>query len=297
MAALGVRSEPPLVVIVGPTASGKTAVAIELAGRFDGEIICADSRTIYKGMDVGTAKPSAKEQAAVPHWGLDLVEPGERFTAADFQRYAVAKIAEIRARGRVPFLVGGTGLYVDAVLFGYEFGPEATARQRQELEGWSLLQLQEYCVKNNIKLPENSQNKRYVIRTIEQKGISEKGKKQPINTSIIVGIATERAILRTRIELRSEQLFTNGVVEEAKMLGEKYGWENEAMTGNIYPLVKKMQDKAITMAELQAKNIVQDWRLAKRQLTWFRRNPHIVWATRLEAEHYISQKLAPDEGL
>ena len=297
MAALGVRSEPPLVVIVGPTASGKTAVAIELAGRFDGEIICADSRTIYKGMDVGTAKPSTKEQAAVPHWGLDLVEPGERFTAADFQRYAVAKIAEIRARGRVPFLVGGTGLYVDAVLFGYEFGPEATARQRQELEGWSLLQLQEYCVKNNIKLPENSQNKRYVIRTIEQKGISEKGKKQPINTSIIVGIATERAILRTRIALRSEQLFTNGVVEEAKMLGEKYGWENEAMTGNIYPLVKKMQDKAITMAELQAKNIVQDWRLAKRQLTWFRRNPHIVWATRLEAEHYISQKLAPDEGL
>lgn len=297
MAALGVRSEPPLVVIVGPTASGKTAVAIELAGRFDGEIICADSRTIYKGMDVGTAKPSAKEQAAVPHWGLDLVEPGERFTAADFQRYAVAKIAEIRARGRVPFLVGGTGLYVDAVLFGYEFGPEATARQRQELEGWSLLQLQEYCVKNNIKLPENSQNKRYVIRTIEQKGISEKGKKQPINTSIIVGIATERAILRTRIALRSEQLFTNGVVEEAKMLGEKYGWENEAMTGNIYPLVKKMQDKAITMAELQAKNIVQDWRLAKRQLTWFRRNPHIVWVTRLEAEHYISQKLAPDEGL
>ena len=297
MAALGVRSEPPLVVIVGPTASGKTAVAIELAGRFDGEIICADSRTIYKGMDVGTAKPSAKERAAVPHWGLDLVEPGERFTAADFQRYAVAKIAEIRARGRVPFLVGGTGLYVDAVLFGYEFGPEATARRRQELEGWSLLQLQEYCVKNNIKLPENSQNKRYVIRAIEQKGISEKSKKQPINTSIIVGIATERTLLRTRIALRSEQLFTNGVVEEAKILGEKYGWKNEAMTGNIYPLVKKMQDEDITTAELQAKNIVQDWRLAKRQLTWFRRNPHIVWATRLEAEHYISQKLAPDEGL
>ena len=297
MAALGVRSEPPLVVIVGPTASGKTAVAIELAGRFDGEIICADSRTIYKGMDVGTAKPSAKERAAVPHWGLDLVEPGERFTAVDFQRYAVAKIAEIRARGRVPFLVGGTGLYVDAVLFGYKFGPEATARRRQELEGWSLLQLQEYCVKNNIKLPENSQNKRYVIRAIEQKGISEKSKKQPINTSIIVGIATERTLLRTRIALRSEQLFTNGVVEEAKILGEKYGWKNEAMTGNIYPLVKKMQDEDITTAELQAKNIVQDWRLAKRQLTWFRRNPHIVWATRLEAEHYISQKLAPDEGL
>ena len=93
MAALGVRSEPPLVVIVGPTASGKTAVAIELAGRFDGEIICADSRTIYKDMDIGTAKPSVEEQAGVPHWGLNIVAPGEAFSVADFKRYAVAKIA------------------------------------------------------------------------------------------------------------------------------------------------------------------------------------------------------------
>ena len=135
------------------------------------------------------------------------------------------------------------------------------------------------------------------MRAIEQKSINNKRLAEPIPNTIIVGIATERDVLRTRIEARAEQLFESGMVEEAKMLGEKYGWESEAMTGNIYPLVKKMQDKAITMAELQAKNIVQDWRLAKRQLTWFRRNPHIVWATRLEAEHYISQKLAPDEGL
>ena len=111
----------PLVVIAGPTASGKTALAIRLAERYDGEIICADSRTIYKGMDIGTAKPSAEEQARVPHWGLDIVEPGERFTVADFKAYAERKIQEIRERDRIPFLVGGTGLYIDAVIFDFQF--------------------------------------------------------------------------------------------------------------------------------------------------------------------------------
>ena len=101
----------PLVVIVGPTASGKSTLAIELAEQYGGEIICADSRTIYTGMDIGTAKPSAEDQARVPHWGLDLVQPGEPFSAADFKVYAEQKIADIRSRGRIPFLVGGTGLY------------------------------------------------------------------------------------------------------------------------------------------------------------------------------------------
>ncbi len=113
--------EQPLIVIVGPTASGKTAAAIQLAKDFDGEIICADSRTIYRGMDIGTAKPSATEQASVPHWGIDIVDPDERFTVADFKQYAEQKIAEIRARNKVPFLVGGTGLYVDSLLYGYDF--------------------------------------------------------------------------------------------------------------------------------------------------------------------------------
>ena len=100
----------PLVVIVGPTASGKTALAIKLAEQCGGEIICADSRTVYKEMDVGTAKPTAAEQHQVPHWGLDLVRPDQRFTAADFKLYAEQKIKEIRERGHIPFVVGGTGL-------------------------------------------------------------------------------------------------------------------------------------------------------------------------------------------
>jgi tRNA dimethylallyltransferase len=114
----------PLIVIVGPTASGKTSLAIDIAKQFGGEIICADSRTVYIGMDIGTAKPSRAEQAMVPHWALDLVEPGQRFTAADFKEYANKKIAEIRSRGNIPMIVGGTGLYVDGVIFDYKFGDD-----------------------------------------------------------------------------------------------------------------------------------------------------------------------------
>lgn len=291
MATAGIRSKPPLVVIVGPTASGKTALAIEMAKQFDGEIICADSRTVYKDMDIGTAKPTAAEQAEIPHWGLDLVEPGERFTAADFQQYANDKIAEIRRRGKVPFLVGGTGLYVDSVLFDYQFGAESDPEQRRVLEAMTLSELHEYCKNNNILLPENSSNKRYVIRTIEQKSVNNRRRNMPISNSIIVGIATDRDVLRTRIERRSEQLFADGVVDEAKKLGNKYGWESEAMTGNIYPLVKQMLEGSLEKDELQQKFIIQDWRLAKRQLTWLRRNQFIKWGQLDEARTEIVKML------
>lgn len=284
----------PLIVIVGPTASGKTGLAIELAKEFGGEIICADSRTIYKGMDIGTAKPTNEERARVPHWGLDLVEPGDRFTAADFKVYAERMIEEIRARGNVPFLVGGTGLYVDAVVFDYQFGPEADVERRNQLESLTLEQLHAYCVENSIELPENTKNKRYVIRAIEQGSINHKRNRQPISTSIIVGIATDRDLLRTRIEDRAEQLFQNGVVEEAIRLGKKYGWDNEGMTGNIYPLVKQYLDDALTMEEIKEKFTTLDWQLAKRQLTWLGRNEHIRWLALTEARKYLRGLLASE---
>ncbi|MDR1300321.1 MAG: tRNA (adenosine(37)-N6)-dimethylallyltransferase MiaA [Candidatus Nomurabacteria bacterium] len=118
------RADRPLVAIMGPTASGKTALALKLAREFDGEIICADSRTIYKGMDIGTAKPTKEEQRLVPHHMLDLVELGEKYTVYQFKKAALRLIDEIRGRGRVPFLVGGSGLYLYAVLFNYDFDEE-----------------------------------------------------------------------------------------------------------------------------------------------------------------------------
>ena len=285
------RAEPPLIVIVGPTASGKTALAIKLALRYEGEIICADSRTIYKGMDIGTAKPSIKERLTVPHWGLDLVEPGERFTAADFQQYATEKIADIRTRGKVPFLVGGTGLYVDGLIFDYQFGDEGDEARRNRFMEMSLEELYKYCDRNNIILPENSSNKRYIVRAIEQKGLNNRRRSEPISNSIIVGIATEKATLRTRIESRSEQLFEDGVVEEAKELGKKYGWDSEAMTGNIYPLARQYVEGALSLSEVKRLFVTRDWQLAKRQLTWLRRNPFICWLDLEEAYNYLSQEL------
>jgi len=285
----------PLVVIVGPTASGKTALAIELAKKFDGEIICADSRTVYKGMDIGTAKPTAIEQQQIPHWGLDLVEPNQRFTAADFQTYATKKIQEIRGRGHIPFLVGGTGLYVDAVLFKYEFSSSYQPDERASLATKSVEWLKNYCIKNNISLPENTTNKRYLIRAIEQKTINTKRRNSPVNSSIIVGITMDKDMLRKRIRKRTEQLFDDGVVQEATILSEKYGWTSEAMTGNIYPLVHSYLKGDLTLDEIKEKFIVKDWQLAKRQLTWLKRNPFILWGTLEQTRVYLMSVLANEQ--
>lgn len=281
----------PLITIVGPTASGKTSLAIELAQRYNGEIICADSRTVYKGMDIGTAKPTVHEQSGVPHWGLDMVEPGQRLTAADFQQYARTKIAEIRARGHVPFLVGGTGLYIDGILFDYQFGGGYDPELRQQLASYTTKQLQEYCKNNHIPLPKNDRNPRHLIRAIEQKSTNNKRQTVPIDNTIVVGIATHRDILQSKIAMRIEHMLTNGVVEETIILGKKYGWHNEAMTGNVYPLLKLYLEHSVTKDELVDKITTSDWQLAKRQMTWFRRNPYIYWGNGEQMYRYVAAVL------
>lgn len=285
-------SNQPLIVIVGPTASGKTGLAVRSAKKYGGEIICADSRTVYREMDIGTAKPTPEEQKAVPHWGIDLVEPGQEFSAADFKEYAMAKIAEIRARGGVPFLVGGTGLYVDAVVFDYRFGTKANTALRTKLESYTVEELHKYCILHNISLPENTKNKRYLIRAIEQEGINKQRSYTPISNSVIVGIATEKHKLHDRIQIRAEQLFDEGVVEEAILLGKKYGWKKEAFTGNIYRIVRSYLNGEIDRAEMKARFILSDRQLAKRQLTWLKRNPFIKWFSLEEAEDYLNNLLA-----
>jgi len=287
----------PLIVIVGPTASGKTATAIAVAQKYDGEIICADSRTVYADMDIGTAKPSVQEQAGVPHWGLDLALPSQRYTAAQFKRYADAKIADIRQRGKLPILVGGTGLYVDAVVFGYDFPAPMSDEVRQVLEGMTQQELYKYCIKHNIELPEDDKNKRRLLRTINDPERDYHKRNVPIDNTIIVGIATEGEVLRQRIAARTEQMFEHGVVEEATKLGKKYGWQAEAMTSNVYRVIKSHLEGELTLVETKDKFTTRDWQLAKRQLTWFRRNPFIEWATLAEAEHFLSQALARRHSL
>lgn len=287
-------TRPELIAIVGPTASGKTALAIDIAERFDGEIICADSRTVYKGMDVGTAKPTLEEQSRVRHWGLDLIEPNERFSVADFKLYANEAIADIQSRGKVPFIVGGTGLYVDAVMYDFTFGPVANKKLHDELNEMSLEQLRNYCANNNINLPENSQNRRHLISSIERNGLDSINRSQLKHNHYIVGIATKMNTLRHRIEARSEHIFDSNVEEEASILGKKYGWDSEAMTGNIYPLIKKHLENEITLGELKDRFSTLDYQLARRQMTWLRRNPDIMWANLGDAGQYLEQLLASE---
>ncbi len=287
-----VRDDLPLIVITGPTASGKTALAIKLAKKYNGEIICADSRTVYKGMDIGTAKPTHEERAEVPHWGLDLIEPGESYSAAQFKEYATQKIVEIRDRGHIPFLVGGTGLYIDGVVFDFQFADPVNSTTRRQLEQMNIAELHDYCHKNNISLPENKYNTRYVIRAIERRGQYNTAKKKPEANTFVVGIATKTEKLRARIEKRAEQLFSDNVVEEATKLGKIYGWDNEAMTGNVYALTRKYIRGEINNKDLQQQFIHSDWNLARRQMTWLRRNPHLLWCDRNAAEHYLSQVIA-----
>lgn len=285
-------AKPELIAIVGPTASGKTSLALDIAERWNAEIICADSRTVYKAMDIGTAKPTTDEQARVRHWGLDLVEPGEPFSAADFKRHADMAIADIRARGKLPLLVGGTGLYVDAVMYDFTFGPPADTKARERLGAMTVSELTAYCTEHNIELPENAKNKRHLIRVIERKSISAISKSPLRANEYIVGIATDMNTLRTRIVSRTEQLFENNVVAEATLLGKKYGWDSEAMTGNIYPLLKLHLEGELTLDEVKDRFTTLDYQLAKRQMTWLRRNPDIMWASLTEAKQYIYSLLA-----
>ena len=285
-------NKTPLIVIVGPTASGKTSLAINLAEIYGGEIICADSRTVYKDMDIGTAKPSYEDCQRVPHWGIDLIYPYEYFSAAEFKQYALKKIEDIRSRNKIPFLVGGTGLYIDAIVFDYKFGNKSDVKKRTLLEKLNIEELWKYCRKNNIELPDNYNNKRYVIRCIEQGGINNNRKVEINSNTIVVGISTDRDNLRKRIKDRIEQFFDNNVVEEARILGKIYGWDNRAMSGNIYPILHKYIDNEINIEEAKVEIFYRDWHLAKRQMTWFRRNKNIEWLELNQVPSYIYSRMA-----
>lgn len=270
-------TEPPLIVIVGPTASGKTALAMEVAQRVNGEIICADSRTIVRDIDVGSAKPTSAEQQQAQHWGLDLVDPTQQYTAAAFQQYATETIADIRRRGKVPLLAGGTGLYVDAVVFSYEFPAPMTIEQRQQLQGMTQEQLYEYCVKNNVELPINDKNKRHLIRSIAHSGHNDAKRSAPIPNTHVFGIVVNKTTLVSRIAGRAQHMIRDGIISEAQTIDRTYGAAARETFDSVYPGMRAFFDGAISEQELLEKIEYRDQQLAKRQMTWFRRNPFIQW--------------------
>lgn len=264
----GVSSDGVVPVIVGPTGSGKTGaaikVALELARDFgvEAEIISADSRAIYKGMDIGTAKPSVSEQRGIPHWGLDLVEPGERFTVADWKKYAEQKICSIRKRGKVPIVVGGTGLYVDALVYGYRFEQKSCSKVPKRGTG-------EFAE----KYPE-----------MPKRGTKEFAEKYPDRVEMspeykIFGIKWGSEALRERLKERLNKMFVQELFDETERLVARYGWGSQAMKSDIYEYAWKYMQGELTLKEAKEQCFYRDWHLAKRQMTWFKRNEQIWWLT------------------
>ena len=277
----------PLIVITGPTASGKTDVAIRLALELDGEIVCADSRTVYKGLDIGTAKPTVEERAIVPHHLLDCVLPNEPYNLARFQRDARAAIIAIRGRGKVPFLVGGSGLYIDSIVLDYKLGSEPDMARRADLEALSLEQLSAYCDSNNVKLPDNAHNKRYVIRAIEQHGINTKRRSSPDANTFVVAISTDKEVLKHRIQERARLMYKGSLVTEAQTVADEYGWGIAPLQAPAYKPICRLLNNEITQPEAIATLAHDDWQLARKQLTWLRRHDWIHWLELREVESYV----------
>ncbi len=281
MANTSLKPNCSLVVIVGPTASGKTALAIDIAQKFDGEIICADSRTVYKHLDVGTAKPSVKEQAEIRHHVLDVVEPNQQFSAAKFKQLAQAAIDEVSSRGKLPIMVGGTGLYIDSVLFDYQFLPPADMEERARLDKLSVQQLQNEIIEKQLPMPENKNNPRHLARVIETNG-APKNKSKIRSNTLVIGIEAQHAIIKERIAKRVEQMIEDGFVEEVKSVSTKYGWDAPGLLSTGYKAFREYTENKISLDEAKAQFVRNDYLLARRQRTWFKRNKSIHWLNNSE---------------
>lgn len=267
----------PLLVIVGETASGKTSLAVDLAEKLDGEIICADSSTVRREANIGSAKPTAEERAAVPHHLLDIVGPDEPFTAALFKEKANTVIDETSARGKLPILVGGTGLYIDSVLYDYDFLPQGDPALRKELSALSAEELRERAEDLKISLDGiDAKNPRRLIRLIETNG-SKPSRKELRSNTVIIGIETDRQALRRRVNRRVHEMLEAGLEQEVLGLSERYGWDCEALKGVGYSQWRNHFLHAQTIPETRQSIIKATMDLAKRQRTWFRRNKSIHW--------------------
>jgi tRNA dimethylallyltransferase len=273
-----VVATPKLVVIVGETASGKTALAIELAQRFNGEVIAADSRTLYRGMDIATAKPSAAEQAAVKHHLIDVSTPDKPLNVSNFKKLAIEAIDDISARGKLPFLVGGTGLYIDAILYDFQFNNGVDQEYRDSLGAKSVTELQEMLAERDIPLPENTLNKRHLIRKLETGG-AVAGCSELRPSTLVLGLQLDREVLKYRVGKRIEAMWGSGVVEEAARLRALYPEELDPLKTPGYKVLWQLLEGVITEDEVKAALAKADLQLAKRQRTWFKRNKSIHWLT------------------
>lgn len=270
-----------IIAIIGPTACGKSDLALKLAQDFNGEIVSADSRQFYRGMDIGTNKPTKEEQAIVPHHLIDIANPDETVTLFDYQRKAFDVIDDILQRGKLPIIIGGTGLYVSAVIENYSLTQGAIDSElREALNNRELDSLVIDLKKLDPETTVDLKNKRRVTRAIERLMASPDEVpeiKEPKYEVLILEPAFVRQDLYSKIDQRVEKMFEAGLTEEVAALVQQYGWNVPSMSGIGYSEFRpylapgKVNLEEVEKGEVMAK-IKQDTRnYAKRQLTWFRR--------------------------
>ncbi len=275
-----------LLVLVGPTASGKTALALELAKHFPLEIVSADSRLLYKGMDIGTAKPSMEEQAQVPHHLIDILDPDQSFSAAQFQDQAISIINDILKRGKLPLLVGGTMLYIDAVVYNYQWPEEKEDRGLKEKwrkKTLEELQREALLVRPDIDQWIDTKNPVRLQRVLMHHEATGKWlwEEQRLGNklwpTLILGLNPDREILKERIAARVELQWQQGLVSEVRALLKKFDTKSEAFSGIGYRQVIEFLTHTCSEVEAKAEVIRATNAYAKRQMTWWKRNQDIVW--------------------
>jgi tRNA dimethylallyltransferase len=300
----------PIIVLTGPTASGKTSLSFEIAKEFNGEIICADSMTVYRGMDIGTDKPTLDETASnggdhylvrdIPHHLLDIVDPDNEFNVSEFQKLVKELVAQIHARGNIPILVGGSTMYIDAYVYGYEIpasGPDHKLRTELDKKDCDELFKQLIALDPDAEWTIDRHNKRRIVRALEvtiNTGIpfTHQKKKNSLPSNILyLAVNRPRSELYADIERRVDEMMDNGFLDEVRSLFVKYD-HNTAMQAAGYKQLTQHLDGKLTLsaAVLKTKQVHRNY--AKRQLTWLNRNKDVAWVEdALDAERHVDDFL------
>ena len=298
--------KPKVIVIVGPTASGKTALSIELAKKINGEIVSCDSMQIYKDMNIGSAKPTQEEMQGIKHYLIDVARPDERFSVAEYKKQAEKAIEEILLKGKIPIVIGGTGLYADSLIYGIEYQEiEFDEKYRKELEKQAesaeglkeLYNKAKEIDKEAIKKISENDKKR-IIRVLEiyhktgktKTQLEAESRKNEVKYDYkVFAINMDRQVLYDRINKRVDIMIENGLIQEVEKLLKKYRTFPTAMQGLGYKEVVQYLTKELTKDEMIDKIKQESRRYAKRQLTWFKKNKETVWLDGLKSvENNIS---------